>query len=341
MLRFLSSLFSSPEQQAGRLNDALIDAAIERAVDGTDARIRALRNYHKRLRGSVVCAAEHVIDLVDRLPAATEISKATFASDSRIRAFFVSPDHLRDVVNGFEMLQAYLRTVAGPLPDQIFGLLTVAQQERTVFGMALAGEQVRRDVKQVAVNFSDHRFGGPTGTEADTRWELKKRGYDFLLERALARITNVKSKRAELEGQQQLLMQKRKTMQAGHWGLELGAAERASGATDVQVLENEIAAIESQLRALGADAATIESSLEVLTDTLTQPDLWLSMRTTTLDIDYQGIKVAELANNARHLELLELCSGDSLRRVALFGAIPRTEIPEHPDPLEQVSRYLI
>jgi hypothetical protein len=40
MLRFLSSLFTSPEQQAGRLNDTLIDAAIERAVDGTDARIR-------------------------------------------------------------------------------------------------------------------------------------------------------------------------------------------------------------------------------------------------------------------------------------------------------------
>lgn len=341
MLRFLSSLFSSPEEQTGQLNEALIDAAIERAVDGTDTRIRLLRNYRKRLRGPVTTAAAHVIGLVDRLPEPTQVGKSTFATDARIRAFFASVDHLNEVVGGFQTVRSYLKTVDGLLPERVFGLLTMARQQRTVFGMAMEAEQLRRDVQQVAVSFSDHRYICPTGSETDTRWELTKRGYDFLLERALARIATATGKRVALEGQRKLLERKHKMMQAGNWGLELTSGAGAADARDAQSLEAEIAATEKELLALGADAGAIERSLEYLIDILDQPNSWLSIDSTTLHLDYRGIKVDPAVDNAMRVELLELRSGRELGRVALLAWIARADLPEPPNLFEQASRYLL
>ncbi|KPK49739.1 MAG: hypothetical protein AMS22_13240 [Thiotrichales bacterium SG8_50] len=340
MLRFLSSLFSSPTEQAGRLDDALIDAAIERAVDGTDSRIRLLRNYRKRLRAPVTAAAEHIIGLVDRLPAPIEIGKSTYSTDARIRAFFASVDHLDEVVGGFGMARSYLRHVSGSPPECVFGLLTMARLERTVFGMALENHQVRQDIQQVAVSFSDHRYVCPTAAEDETRWELKKRGYDFLVERALGRIAAAKSKRVELEGQRKLLAHKRKIMQAGHWGLDLESAAAEPVTTDVQALEAEIEATEQQLLALGADTGAIETSLDYLVDTLSQPAIWLSTRVATLHIDYRGIKIAANAGHATPVEILELYSGDALSRVALLGWIASSALRQRSSLFDKASRYL-
>ena len=49
MLRFISSLFTNPEDKPGGLDEALIDKAIERAVAGTDRRLHALGDYRARL----------------------------------------------------------------------------------------------------------------------------------------------------------------------------------------------------------------------------------------------------------------------------------------------------
>ena len=68
-----------------------------------------------------------------------------------------------------------------------------------MLGTEQHGEILRRDVKQQAVSFFDHRFGGPAGSEADSRWELKKRGYDYLLEIALKTILSTRGKRQDLK----------------------------------------------------------------------------------------------------------------------------------------------
>jgi hypothetical protein len=44
MLHFLSSLFKPSDDETGALDKALIEAATERAIDGTDPRMRALGN---------------------------------------------------------------------------------------------------------------------------------------------------------------------------------------------------------------------------------------------------------------------------------------------------------
>lgn len=341
MLQFLSSLFSSAAPETHAPDRELIEAAIERAVDGTDRRLRAIGDYRKRLFGPVELAVSHVVSLVDSLPAPAEISQQSFGLDSRVRAFFTSNEHLREVLGGIRGIRDCLARGTGPHPDDIFGLLAMEMAERNVLGMELDGDIVRRDVLQVSVNFFNHRYLCPAAQEADSRRELKTRAFDSLLERALERLVEEKKRRGELEQQRVLLRRKLTAMQTGNWGLGSIFGESGGTQPDSAGLEAEIASIDAELGEVGAQALGLEESLEHVADTLSRPGEWLASREIRLNLDYRGVKVAELsAASAQELRLTELFSHTGIRRIVLLGRVPRSEIPERPDFLRQASRYL-
>ncbi|MGD2055328.1 MAG: hypothetical protein PVJ15_00865, partial [Gammaproteobacteria bacterium] len=268
MLHFLSTLFSSTPPDTGAPDQALIEAATERAIEGTDPRLRALRHYRKRLRGPVEQAVRHLIELLDALPEPVEISRHRFGSDPRLRAFFVSPDHLQEVMGASNYLREYLDNLTGPPPDLIFGLLSMEWKQRTILGIEQQGELTRRDVPQVAVNFCDHRFAGPSGDRLETRRELGKRGFDYLLKLALEGILATRGKRRELRREQQLLTRKLEAMKTGDWGFEAMLAPSGEEPADPAALEAQIAAVETELLELGADATSLQHSLDVLAGVL-------------------------------------------------------------------------
>ncbi|TYP91590.1 MULTISPECIES: hypothetical protein [Nitrosomonas] len=341
MLRFLSSLFTGTSEQQKGLPEDLIEQAIDRAVAGTDQRIRAIGQYRKRLRQPVEFAVAHVIALVDALPASIEISPRAFGVDPLLRTFFVSTDHLREVLGSFKTLRNYLTDLTDPLPEQIFGLLSMDMEERKGFGMELVGDSLRRDVLQVTVNFSHHRYLGPTSDEMDTRRELKKRAFDFLIEKALERIARERSKRRELDHQWHLLQQKLNTMKAGNWGLDLMLTDHEQQHSDIATLEAEIEAIERELGQFHTDHLGLEESLASVVDTLSHPAAWLASREIRLHLDPMGIKIQDLSTaSCKGIVLTEIFSGTGERRIVLLGHIARTDIPEPANIWQEAKRYL-
>jgi hypothetical protein len=341
MLHLLSTLFKPSADVAGAPDRSLIEAAIERAIDATDPRLRALGNYRKRLREPVEQAARHIITLVDNLPAAVEISRRSYGTDPRLRAFFVSAGHLQEVLGRIKTVRDYLQGVSGALPDAIFGLLTLAWKERTVLGTEQHGEILRRDVKQVAVNFFDHRFVGLAGSEADSRWELKKRGYDYLLGNALKTIISTRGKRQDLKREQQLLNKKLEAMKAGNWGMEGMFAHDEVELNDPAALEAQIEAVEKELLEVGSDTASLQRSQDELAGVLGQPAHWLSRRELTMRLNYMGIRVEEKPGEASNaLDLVELYSASGEHRIVLPGYIPRPDLPARPDFFKTAQRYL-
>lgn len=341
MLRFLSSLFTTPAQRAGGLDEALIEKAIERAVDGTDRRVQAIGQYRKRLRQPVELAVTHVISLVDALPSPVEISPRAFGVDPRLRAFFVSPDHVREVLGGFKTIRDYLLDLAGPAPEQIYGLLSMAMEERKVFGVELVGDTLRRDVAQITVNFFNHRYLGPASNELDTRRELKKRAFDFLLEKALERIASECSKRRELDHQRFLLKQKLATMKSGNWGLNAMMSDLERQRPDLAVLEAEIEVIDGELGQFHTDNLSLDESLACIVDTLSHPADWLASREISLRLDSMGIKIQDSSSAAsREIALTEIYSGTGERRIILLGCIAHADIPKRPDSWREAQRYL-
>jgi len=342
MLHFLSSLFRPASDSGDLLDKALLERAIERAVEGSDPRLRALPGYRKRLREPVERAALHIIGLVNALPEPAEISSQAFRADPRLRAFFVSPEHLQEVIGNCPLVSEYLDR-AHPAPDQyIFGLLSMNRTEKNVLGMDLRGDTVQREVAQVAVNFSDHRYLGPSDNETETRHELMRRGFDFLVETALQDIVAARSRKTELDQQRQLLQRKLKAMQAGNWGLQTVFATDSGAGSDPAALEAEIETVESELMALGSPPQALEHSLEQLSATLGDPAHWLDARTIRLTLNQMSIKAGSgAAGSVYELELTELFAPASdRRRIILLGRFPVQELPPRRDFLAQAERLL-
>ena len=341
MLHFLSSLFTTSNRRDDPVDKALLERATERVVEGSDPRLRALPGYGRRLRAPVETAVRHVIDLVGRLPEPAEISRQAFRNDPRLRAFFVSPEHLQETMAGCPMMSDYLRGAKPAAGDAIFGLLSMTRSEKNVLGMDLRGDTLQREVAQVAVNFSDHRYLGPSGDETETRRELMRRGFDFLIEKALASIIAARSKKAELDQQRQLLQRKLRAMEAGSWGLEAAFAPSEAGPTDLAALEAEIQAVENELLALGSKPHALEHSLEHIGATLGDPARWLDMRSVSLELSPMSVKAGPgTTGRSCQLELTELFSASGQQRTVLLGRFPAQDLPPRPDFMEEAARWL-
>lgn len=341
MLNFISSLFSSEEERGGGLDKDIIDAAIERAVEGTDRRLRGFGDYKKRLKASVETAANHVVDFVDSLPEPVEISPGTYNSDARLRAFFASADRMREVFGGFTAVDDYLKNKRGLKPERLYGLLMMHWQEKRVLGMELQQEIVKRDVLQVTFNFFNHIFIGPTDNEEETRWELKKRAFDFMVEQALERIVKAQGKRGQLKEQKRLLEQKLEKMNAGNWGLSAMQAGDDNPHPDLASLEQEIETIERSLQALSADRSNIEENFDHINETLGNPAACLSKRDIDITLDEMLIKRDPNAGGrVNRLDLLEFYAVNGERRIVLNGWITTSDLPRKKDFLDEASRYL-
>jgi hypothetical protein len=322
MLEFLTSLF---EAGPGAAPQNATEAALERAIDKTDRRLRALGDYRKRLLGPTERALRHVADLVQALPEPVEISPARYGQDARLRAVFASAEHLGDVLGQFQTIRDFLENHAGPLRDEIFGLLTMLKKERRILGMEMDGDQVQRDVLQTAVTFEDHRFIAPSTSEAAARDLLATVGFDYLLEKALGVIVAQKSRRGELVLQRQLLRRKL-----------LSPTSNPSEATDFAALEAEIAQIDEELGEFSGIELSLDESLKLLASVLNEADQWLAASSFETGLDYRNIVSA--ASEA--IELSELSSLNGGRRTVLFGWIPRSQLPEPKDPLKLGQAYL-
>ena len=200
--RFLQSIFTATPSQAGKFDKSLILKAIERVVDGTDPRVRVVSHYRRQLWDAVEQALDYVVTFVNTLPPASAVDRHAYLTDPRLRALFVSPDHLQEILSFSAGMRNYLKQANSPLPAELYAALGVTRLEQTVLGIDLDGELLQREVPQTVVNFCDHRLVFLTDNEPDTRRELMKRGFDYLIEVALQGLASTRVQKQQLEQQQ-------------------------------------------------------------------------------------------------------------------------------------------
>ena len=213
MLKLFQSIFGGGEQP-GRYPESLIASAIERSVDGTDARLRALFGYKNYLRPSVIRAIDHVVALADGIPAPLAAGRGDYNADLRLKALFATADRMQEVFGKDVELNEF-RNGPDKGAERVYALLLAERVEKNVLGMELAGDMLRRDVAQVSVSFRKHRLIEITGNEAETRRQLKRRAFDHLLTLALTRIAEVHGEHADLARQRDLLRRKLSALRQG------------------------------------------------------------------------------------------------------------------------------
>jgi hypothetical protein len=334
-MKLFQSIFRGRET-LGRYPDTLIEMAIERAVEGTDPRLRLVSGYRKRLREPVIHAIDHVVALVDSFPAPVAAGTDGYRDDVRLTALFASIKDMLQILGHDRSLTDYLASAEGRNAEQVSALLLARREERNVLGMDLVGEHVRRDVAQVSVSFSGHRLLEPRVGEDESSRYLKRRAFDHLLVLALAQITETSVQRSDLQRQRDLLQRQLQAMKRGTLGFdapEAGSAERAA-------LQAELDAVSQQLQALGADAGVLKAHLEIVAERLGTAEQQLWKEEIDLCLSPMNIRLEPDDPSGRRMVFQELETARGATAILLPVRITTRDLPRREDLVTAAERYL-
>lgn len=340
MIKLLQSIFRQTPQTNGGYDDKLISLAIERVVDGTDTRLRALPGYQKKLRPAVIKALDYTMDLAETLAQPILFSSDQFGRDDHIRSFFASPERVDEFLVQSRSLQEYLKKRTGLEPKQVYALLTMTLTERNVFGMELVGETFRRDVSQVSVNFTNPRLSAVKDEESKSSFEIKKDVFDYFVDLALRDIVETRVKQNEEKQQQELLARKQRTLSSGDWGLRSLFAGNEDKAVDVDSAEVELGQLDTELQHRRTAPLTLDKHLESIVNSLNSVHELLWHELVQVRLNRMGIKSEQDDDSAVTLQLNEYCNADGNRIIALPVQIPFDSIPVRQDMLSEIDRYL-
>jgi len=339
MLKLFQSIFRPGADKLGTYPEDLIGRAIERAVDGTDRRLRALTGYKKALRPAVIHAIDHVVELVDSLPSPLELYRRNYGTDAELNAYFASVDHMNAMLSRDAEMRKWQKSPESAAAERVYALLMMDLSERNVLGVALEGNELRHDVAQVTVDFNRHRMVDPTAVEDDTRRLLKHRAFDHLLTLALGGIAEAHGERGDLQHERGLLRSKLAALAAGHCGFGNDTDEAAGEPPpDPRALEQRIQEIDTQLSTLST--GLLKSHLDVLVDVLAAAEKNLHDDDLTLCIDRQGVKQSQASALAPSITLNMLHNSAGRSIVMRLTSIARADLPPPPDFLREAQRFL-
>lgn len=343
VLRFLHSLFNAEPESASKFDKAMIQAAIERVVDGTDPRLRVVSHYRRKLRTPVERAIEYLMAQMAVLPPAIEAGRRGFTADPHLRALFASPDQLLETLSFSPAMRDYRQRGNGSTPPELYAALRVERIERNTLGIAMQGDQLQRDVPQVTVLFKEPRVAFPNANEAGTRRELMNRAFDYLVKIALQRLTSLRARRQELEKRRRLVLQNKVgVLKSARLGLGSLLTEPASGPVlDPAAIKRQLAAIEAELGQIRTDTATLDHHLALVAETLSKPEQHLRLDQVSLTLDHMNIKVdPDSARVNNNLTFREVRIGNQQRFIVLLVKFPSSELLEQPDFFAEAERLL-
>ena len=297
--------------------------AVHVLVEETYPKVRLLPRYEARLQGPLENALTFINRLVDTMPEAVACSRSTFIADSRTNAFFASPDEIGQIFSQSREVRDLFST--NPGVSECWALLCMRMAEADGFGIALEGDQLRREVLQTSISFSDHQVVSPGCSEDEARQALKCCIFRSLVAHIRRQLMGTKKSRVDRETQLRVLR------------------GRLRSARDESVRQN----IEAELKALearpheGPTLTALDDYLEFIRSALQQPEAYVSRRDLEIQIDRMGVKVSDLQPSQNlPLPLTEISVASHAPRIAALVRFPRTELLPEIDFMREANIFL-
>ena len=326
--------------EAPDLPEPRLRELIEEVVEKVDPRIRGIRNYRRTLAPAVQKAYRYFAELIGRMPAPIPIDSQAWATDPLVHALFSGVDDLRAVFSKSPDLRKFFDEHPDGSVDHCFLQVGMAMREKTVLGMMLDGEQVRKDVPQTTVSFYDHRVLLPCVSEGELREALAVRGFRVLVAYALEQVTDRHNRIVLLNQQWQMLNAKLRAAKAKAAGLEGLVAGEGEHNAQVQALEAELAQTQQALKDAKAGFATIEDYMRCTSEVLGQPEAHIRINPRTLLLDQMNIKLDDgAADSAREICLTEVALGEEIKRFIVLARFPQDLLLEKGHFLREAQRY--
>lgn len=323
VFRTLLSRFEQAREarQAKHRNSAALAQAIERVVRLSAPAVCTLRGCRRQLSGPVENALGYLQQAIGGIPGPRPISPPDWDHDPFLQALFVNAEELDALLMNHRRLRSFFARMP---TDHAYAMLTAIKKERTIFGTAVEGTMVRRDVPQTAVEFHDHRIIDPSATVAETRRALIDRALNTLVSQILEPLLELRSRMDELKEQQRILSMQLKIQQTRMQGLDVLNPEVEPAAPSVHPVLDDL---ERQLRELAGNSDSSEGYLRRLTAVLNSPQQLLTVTPIGMRLDWLGVKQGggTTVDRESDIRLAEVEFKNHLKRVAVFVRIARRD----------------
>lgn len=319
---------------AAHARDTAVRFAIEHLVDAINPKLRALNGYRRKLKPVVELSLDYCAKLVETLPVPVEVNARAWSTDPTVRAFFSSVDDLQQVYSGSREVQEYFQKKLDQ--DSCYALLSTLCEERSVLGMEMHGDVMRRDVRQTSVSFTDRRVVRPASSVDALREELEQRAFEVLVSYVLECITELVSSRSSLQEQRRLLDMQLKLAQVKRASLTPLLGGEGENAINIEALRNQQQETGAALERARASLSTLGDYIERISEVLGDPQAHLRVGRVSMRLSKMNIKLEGKASRDRghSLELTEVSLGEDLKRVLLITRFPRDELLPRQDFLE-------
>lgn len=304
------------QYKGGKAEDENLFAAIERVIDIADPAIRRAARYRKVLRTPITEAMGYCASIIDLVPGPVRLNRNTYFDDPTVKALFVSSDELDSLLHLSPEVDALRKT---GYTGEAVALLTMTKEEKTIFGHQKQGEMIMRDVAQRAVNFVDHRVVAPSADLAAAKIGIIDRGLEVLATVAMERITNLRSKAAELREKREYLKGAirifggKTRIQARFTVPDPAIAEQ------LQKAEQTLASVETELEAVMKSLTYPEDALGYLQEVMQKPTDSLTVHRQSLNLNWMNVRVDGLSEDSGHeITLAEFSLTEELQRSAVF-----------------------
>jgi hypothetical protein len=308
------------QQRRLQPESADIQRTVERVVDGTDGRIRLVSGYRNKLQDVIRSSLAFADELVEQIPGGVEVNRHTFVSDPYVNAFFANVADMRTIFSHSSEIKDFMEGYGDNDATECCALLCMHMSEKTVLGMELSGDILKKDVRQVAINFTDHRIYSPAPREPETRQGLKQCLFDGLVTNALERITQMRLANFRLKSELQVLKSRQRRQQmALHKSADSGiSAKHADTCRQLEQLEKELGK---------TPLATPQAAMEQVITVFKNPEDFVRLRKFSLTLNKMGILVGDDSGQpCNEINLTEVTIGEGAPRIVTLARFPKCEI---------------
>jgi hypothetical protein len=306
-----------------RDRDADVLNTLESVVDGTDSKIRLVPGYKKQLRNVILPALEFTDDLVSKIPKAIEVSHRTFTTDPYVNAFFTNVRDLQSIISHSSEVKDYLSETGDSA--RCYALLCMKRTEKTVTGMELSGDMLRKDVLQVAVSFSDHRIYAPARSEAEARDGLRNCLFQGLVTNALERIMQLRLASHHRQIRHQMLHSRLRPYRQNTGEAKPGTREGDKIARSIEATGRELDSLEKEI--MDTPLLTPRLILQQVVDVFSEPEGFVRINKLPLRLNKMGIKISDnVPQPCNQLDLTEVTIGKDSPRVVTMATFPKQEL---------------
>lgn len=312
-MRFsLPRLFSTSSTHA-----ALSTQELEKLVTGINPLLLQTSGYPKRYRKALDGAVGYIEQLTQQVPGPLCLNRESFGKEPLVKALFASPDELQETLRLSLAMRHY--QPQSKTAQTLYALMGVRWKRLQRYGVEKENGVMRRDVPQQTIDFRDHTFTLPAGSEQAARALLREHFLQRLGNRVKEQITHL------TEAQDSLYKR----------GKQLEYRQRKTPST---ATEQEIASVWREWRSL-SQQLNIDHTINHFEQVMAEPESSLSLQPFELSLDTMGIERTP-EQGGTPLSLVELHGADRRIWTIMLVQFQWQPPPSSQEQLQQAHRWL-